>query len=170
MPQLYNISKQRSISGSFFILILLALFSSNCASIFKGSSAAISMNSTPTGATVLVNNIEIGLTPNTFFLSRNKDHVITFQKDGYEDVSINISRTFDLETSVIGNLFSWSIVGFCVDYVTGAAFSLTPADLQANFDSMAKAGLIDPNFKQKKGEIMVIMVTTEQWEAIQAAK
>ncbi len=159
-----------SFSNILFLLLSIALFSSSCASIFKGSSAAISMNSTPTGATVLVNNIEIGLTPNTYFLSRNKDHVITFQKDGYEDVSINISRTFDLETSVIGNLFSWSIVGFCVDYVTGAAFSLTPADLQANFDSMANAGLIDPNFEQKEGEIMVIMITSEQWEAIQATK
>lgn len=120
---------------------------------------------------MLVNNIEVGTTPGTFFLARNKDHVITFQKEGFEDVNIEINRTFDFETSVIGNLLSWSVLGFCVDYVTGAIYTLTPAEIRANFYEMAKAGLINPDeLNQKEGEINVIMITTEQWEAIQAAK
>lgn len=171
MPLLSVIIKRISIPSTYLLLLIIALFSTNCATIFKGSSAEITITSTPEEATVLVNNIEVGTTPGTFFLARNKDHVITFQKEGFEDVNIEINRTFDFETSVIGNLLSWSVLGFCVDYVTGAIYTLTPAEIRANFYEMAKAGLINPDeLNQKEGEINVIMITTEQWEAIQAAK
>lgn len=118
----------------------------------------------------MINSINKGTTPQTLSLSRNESHILTFKKSGYEDVTLAIDKQFDVATTVVGNLFSWGILGLVVDIATGAAYSLTPADVQANFDSMAKAGLIDPNFEQKEGEVMVIMITTEQWEAIQAEK
>ncbi|MCR9133913.1 MAG: PEGA domain-containing protein [bacterium] len=160
----------KSLIKNSALLLFAILLTTSCASIFKGSSADIRVNSNPSGATVMINNINRGTTPQTMSLARNENYVLTFKKDGYEDVNVEVKKKFDVGTTVVGNLFSWGLLGLVVDIATGAAYSLTPADLQANFDSMANAGLFDPNFKQKEGEIMVIMITTEQWEAIQAAK
>lgn len=163
--------KTNRIFKSCTLLIVAGLLTANCAAIFKGSSADIRVNSNPSGADIIINGIDRGVTPQTMSLSRNENYVLTFKKDGYEDVNVEVKKKFDVGTTVVGNIFSWGLIGIIVDVATGAAYSLTPADIDANFDTMAKAGLINPDeLNQKEGEINVIMITTEQWEAIQAAK
>jgi len=160
----------KTILRSCALLIVVGFLTTNCASIFKGSNADIRVNSNPSGATIMINNINKGTTPQTMSLARNQNYTLTFKKDGYKDVNFEVVKKFDVATTVVGNIFSWSLLGIVVDVATGAAYSLTPADVQANFDGMAKAGLIDPDFKQKKGEINVIMLTTEQWETIKSTE
>lgn len=149
------------------VLLVSGVLFTNCATIFKGNSADIRVNSNPSGATISVNNVNMGVTPQTMSLKRNSGHVLTFSKDGYEDVVVEIEQKFDIATTVVGNIFSWALLGIVVDVATGAAYSLTPADVQANFDKMAAAGIIDPNADLGENDIFVFMLTSEQWAELQ---
>ncbi len=139
-----------------------------CATIFKGSSADVRLNSQPAGASVFINEIDKGSTPQTLSLERDKDHILTFKKDGYEDVKVEINQKFDGATTILGNLVSWALLGIVVDVATGAAYSLEPADVQANLENMQQSGIIDEIPERKENEIMVIMLTKEEWQQLEA--
>lgn len=155
---------------TMLLAILVSFLSLSCASIFKGSSADIRVNSNPAGADIYINGIDRGQTPQTLSLKRNQDYVLTFKKDGYEDLNFEVSKKFDVGTAVVGNIFSWGLLGLIVDVGTGAAYSLTPADIDANLESMQQAGIIKADANLNDGEIFVFMLTTEQWDEIKASK
>lgn len=92
--------------------------------------------------------------------------MLTFKKEGYEEVKLEVNKKFDAATTILGNLFSFSLLGVGVDVASGAAYSLEPADVTANMEELETAGLINPD-EIKKGEIHVVMMTKEQWQAIQ---
>ena len=147
-------------------LLLIAFFcTSSCATIFKGSSADVRVNSTPSNADIYINGIDKGQTPSTLSLSRDNDYVLTFKKDGYEDVKLEVNKKFDGATTILGNLVSFFLLGVVVDVASGAAYSLEPADVSANMEKLEAAGLIKPD-NIKEGEIHVVMMTKKQWQAI----
>lgn len=138
----------------------------SCATIFKGSSADVRVNSSPSGADIYINSIDRGKTPQTLSLKRNKDYVLSFKKEGYEDVNVEVNKKFDIGTTVVGNIFSWGILGIIVDLAGGSAYSLTPADVEANMDNLKNAGYLPEESEIKKNDIHVIMLTKEQWSEI----
>lgn len=152
------------------LIVIACSLNFSCASIFKGSSADVRINSNPAGADIFINGIDRGQTPQTLSLKRNQSYVLTFKKEGYEDLNFEVAKKFDIGTTVVGNIFSWGLVGIIVDVATGAAYSLTPADVEANLESMQQAGIIDAKANLKKGEIFAFMLTKEQWEEIKASK
>ncbi|XWN38386.1 MAG: PEGA domain-containing protein [Balneola sp.] len=151
-------------------LVLMSTLSISCASIFKGSSADVRVNSNPAGANIFINGIDRGVTPQTLSLKRNSDYVLTFKKDGYEDLNFEVFKKFDIGTAVVGNIFSWGLVGIIVDVASGAAYSLTPADVEANMAGLQAAGYIDTDFETDGSDIYVFMLTTEQWEMLKKAE
>lgn len=151
-------------------VIGLSVLIAGCATIFKGSSADVQVNSSPSGADVYINEIDRGSTPQTLSLKRNKNYVLTFKKEGYEDVNMEIDKKFDIGTTVVGNIFSWGLLGIIVDAATGAAYTLTPADLDANMDELAEAGHVPSDLDLKEDEIHVVMLTQEEWEDVLESK
>ncbi len=149
------------------ILSVITLMFMGCATIFKGSTADVRFNSSPAGANIMINNINKGTTPQTISLKRNKNHVVTFQKDGYEDVTMEINKKFDIGTTVIGNIFSWGLIGIIVDVAGGAAYSLEPYELQANMEKLQSAGYIPSENMVEKNSVHVFMLTKEEWIALQ---
>lgn len=155
--------------STILTIATVMIMTSGCALIFKGQSAEVRVNSTPDGASVVVNGASMGTTPVTLSLSRNKDHVLVFKKDGYEDVQVNVTKKFDVGTTVVGNVFSWGIFGLIVDIATGAAYSLEPADIEANLPALQAAGIVNQVQKKEDG-IQVFMLSKEQWEEIRGSK
>lgn len=154
------------------ILILIPVFVlSSCATIFKGGHAEVRFNSSPAGADILIDEINKGETPTSAMLARGESHIVTFQMEGYEDVKVKINKKFDAATTIIGNIFSWALLGIVVDIASGAAYSLTPADLQANMKQLQEAGIINPDEmpRSDKNSVHVFMLTAEQWELISGA-
>lgn len=150
------------------IAILSIIFLTGCGTIFKGSNADVRLNSSPSGATVIINDINRGLTPLTLSLQRSKDYVVTFQKDGYEDIKVEINKKFDFPTTILGNIVFGGIIGLVVDFATGAAYSLTPADIQANMEALQSAGFFPDENLMTESDIHVFMLTPEQWKIIQS--
>lgn len=155
-----------------YLLYLLAtatlILTVGCATIFKGSSADVRLNSSPAGADVFINESDRGSTPQTISLKRNKNYQLEFKKDGYEDVRMEINQDFDIGTTVVGNIFSWGLLGIIVDVASGAAYSLEPADLEANMDELKEAGYIPDENQLDKDDIHVVMLTEEEWEELSA--
>lgn len=114
----------------------------------------------------MINGIDKGETPQSLSLQRSENHILTFKKDGYEDVKVEIKKKFDGATTILGNLVSWFLVGIVVDVATGAAYSLSPADVQANMNKLKEAGYIEKIPKQTKNSITVIMLTKKEWQKV----
>lgn len=151
--------------GCTVLLMVLA----GCATIFKGEHADVDVSSTPSNVDVYIKNNHRGTTPATLSLERDEDHMITFKKDGYKDVTIEVEKDFDAVTTIVGNIFSWGLLGVAVDFGTGAAYSLEPAQLRANLEELKRADIIDVNkMKKSSGDIHVVMLTMDQWQKIKA--
>ncbi len=62
---------------------------------------------------------------------------------GYQDVSLNLQKQFRTVPVIVGNIFSWGIIGAVVDFATGSAYQLTPEQLSAALEN-DKVGAIFP--------------------------
>lgn len=74
-------------------LSLAFVFFLGCAALFNSSTKDVSLNSDPSGATVLVDGNRRGTTPTTLELDNNSSHTVTFQMDGHENMSCEIGTS-----------------------------------------------------------------------------
>jgi len=102
-------------------LTLLASLSFGSATIANGSSQSISFNSSPEGASVLVDGQMKCKTPCTVSLKKNKHSNISFQKDGYESQNVPLSKSFD--GVALLNIF-WDLS--TTDLISGAIYEYSP--------------------------------------------
>ncbi len=110
--------------------MILTLVSSGCASIMGGGGPQkITLNSTPSGANVTVKGIAMGSkTPGEIKLSRkNPIYVLRFEKKGYEPVEVTLVQTQN--GWIWGNILLGGLIGLAIDFGTGAAYKLTPKDV-----------------------------------------
>ncbi len=115
------------------ILRTLALFlitsaAVGCASITRGTTDTLIVESVPIGASVNLSNGLNGKTPATFVLPRARDIVVTVSLDGYETVTVSVVGQIDSTGSaaMAGNVVFGGLIGAAVDASTGAIKSLKP--------------------------------------------
>ena len=100
-----------------------------CATITRGTTDALVVNSTPQGAQVqLSNGMSCTSTPCTFKLPRKSDLQITVSKDRCQTVVTNVTHTTAGAgaAGVAGNVLVGGIIGLGVDAATGASQDLVP--------------------------------------------
>ncbi|MGI6718078.1 MAG: PEGA domain-containing protein [Bacteroidales bacterium] len=100
------------------ILLTTAVFLlSSCATIFTGTKDTISFSSTPAGAIVYIDGLEICKTPCTTSVKRSLNYkVVEFKLDGYKTRIITLDRCFN----AVSILNMSTIVGWTVDAATGS--------------------------------------------------
>ena len=120
----------RSIHRSVLGLSLLALLS-GCATIAHGRFQEVPVKSNPSGAAIYAdcgNGPEhVGETPMVVKLQRKADRcIVTLRKEGYEDASAILGRTFS--GWAWGNLLldNVALVGAAVDLIDGAWYNRAP--------------------------------------------
>ena len=116
-----------SISMRLASLIALVLFAS-CATITRGTTDTLVVQSTPTGADVKLDNGMTGKTPTSFKLPRDKDVIVSITKDGYEPVEVRVSSQISGGggAGMAGNILFGGIIGGAVDAGSGAMNDLVP--------------------------------------------
>jgi hypothetical protein len=97
------------------------LLLTGCATVEKGRTQKVTLRSVPSGATVVINNIEVGRTPLRVEFSRRDGYAIEVKKTGFTNgyaVLLPSSKSYDKR------FLKW---GF--DYATGASNDLLPGDI-----------------------------------------
>lgn len=115
----------------YLILILFVIYS-GCATIFVGSKEEISLSSEPSGAKVLVNGGNEGKTPLTILLKRGKDYTIEFVKDGYESKTLRMTYSLGAGWLILDILAG--LVGIIVDAATGNWNGFDITNYKANLE------------------------------------
>ncbi len=120
-----------------FLAPSIALFSlltlSGCAIFTGGVKQTVVVRSTPSGATAKINGTEVGVTPFKVELRRNEVYRIDVAKDGFATASSVVlpsTQAYDART-----------VRWGVDYQTGAAAELIPAELDIVMDPVLGAAV-----------------------------
>ena len=104
-----------------------------CATILKGSSAPVSISSTPSSANVEIKRadgivVEQGQTPMTVKLGKGKDYIVTISLDGYQTETASVLKG-GVEGAVIGNLLCGGIPGLIVDIASNSMYKLEPSTI-----------------------------------------
>jgi PEGA domain len=105
---------------------LIALPCFGCASVTRGTTANISVATTPAGATAEITGLEIPtacVTPCVVQAKRSADITVTVSKDGYEPQTIPLTKEIPGSGAAgfAGNLLAGGLIGMGVDAATGAA-------------------------------------------------
>ena len=132
---------------------------SGCATIVRGKLQPLPVNSHPAGATVYVNGVNWGQTPMTLDLRRSREYEIIIALEGYEDVVFDVHKEFKMGAAVIGNLFSFGVLGLVVDVANGSAYQLTPEMLDTTLRRNDIALNVDP---QAPDRLQVVFLTPDQ--------
>lgn len=130
------------ISGSLALLVL----TSSCATIVSGSKQNIKFASTPSVATVYIDEVEVGKTPMEMKLARKSEHAVMIKLDGYQTYHTTLTKKFN--AWFIGNILLGGLIGLIVDPITGAMYKLSPSEIKAE---MAKGTA----FNYKKGDVYI---------------
>ena len=121
---------------SVIVALSISTISTGCASMFTGTTSNINVTSTPTGADCDVTGHGVHTPGNIVLEKSSSDLTITCQKEGFEDGSSKIISSFNT-TSLVNILTVYGMVlGFIVDFSTGAAWEYTN---QVNVNLIKKA-------------------------------
>ncbi len=105
----------------------IAFVAAACADVVHGDVQPIKVLSQPPGAAVTVDGDYRLTTPTEETFSRGQDHTLTFHKDGYEDITVRLTRS--ISGWVLGSAAAGGILGVADAYATGAAFNLSNENL-----------------------------------------
>jgi hypothetical protein len=147
------------------MLVALVFLLTGCASIVSKSDYPVSLESNPSGATVIITNLKTGKeiyrgkTPCTVTLKAKAGffsparYSITFEKPGYKPQTITIKASLD--GWYFGNLLLGGVIGMLiVDPATGAMWKL-PEDISVNLSQMPDSGI---SMKVNGKEIKIVLL------------
>ena len=122
-----------------FLLIPMLVGLGGCATIFKGTSQEIFVNSDPARAQIIVKTMKgedafRGATPATMDLDRSDEYIVTIRLAGYRDNTVLIHQ--DIEGWWFGNLLCGGIIGGAIDALDGAMWKLNPRAIQVTLERM----------------------------------
>jgi hypothetical protein len=108
--------------------------SSGCATITRGSTDTLVVESDPPGAQVRLSNGMSGKTPTSFVVPRKGGFTAKIEREGYEPVEVMVnSRVAGAGAAgMAGNVVVGGIIGVAVDAGTGAMYDVTPNPIRVN--------------------------------------
>lgn len=111
-----------------FFVIGGMIFLLGCATIVNTTTQKVPLNTTPDGAKVFMKGVHVGTTPAVLQLSRgDADFILRFEKDGYDPIDVTLTK--NVSGVIIGNVLLGGVIGLVIDFVDGAAYTLSPGEL-----------------------------------------
>ncbi len=122
-------------------LILLCILMNSCATIFTGTHDTISFKTTPPGATVSKDGVDLCKTPCTTSIKRSlNDTQIELKSDGYDTKLITLDKEFNVISVInLGNLLGWG-----VDALSGAVMKYDKKSYDIQLTRNGKTSQIIP--------------------------
>jgi len=116
---------------SSLALVATAAFAllGGCATITKGTTQVVTVNSNVSGADVYLDSVLIGKTPFSGSLKKNKS-TLTVKMAGYAPKTVTLSKS--LEGMFWGNIITGGTLGSITDFASGAAYSYAPSTYEVD--------------------------------------
>jgi len=124
--------------------LVLTLLLSSCATIMSGSKQNVKFSSNPSTATIFIDEVEVGKTPFEIKLLRKSEHTVMIKLDGYQTYETKLTKK--LNGWFVGNILIGGLIGLIIDPITGAMYSLSPNQVNAQMNKGTA-------FNYKKGEV-----------------
>lgn len=123
------------IEGGIAVALIVAL--TGCATIIHGGTQDIRVSSQPPGAVVRVQGMAT-TTPGVLKLERKGTYTLVFEKEGYKAVEVQLNKTVD--GWLFGNIIFGGLIGLVIDFVSGAAYKLTPSEVNSVLEYLPPPG------------------------------
>lgn len=98
---------------------------SGCASVIRGTSDTVTVNSLEKGTTIYVNGAPRGLDVAQVQVKRGNPHQIRVEKEGCQPISETTTEKFDA-TSLLGIFLDFGLITIPIDLISGAAWKVEP--------------------------------------------
>jgi len=126
---------------SLFASLLAVMFASGCATLFRGTSQDLQVDSTPSGAIATLSDGQSCTTPCTMRVSRGNAYNIKFAREGCESqvqlVSPHIAGSGVVEALLLGGI---------IDFADGAVYDEDPNPINSGLQCrLASAAPISPS-------------------------
>ena len=109
-------------------LLIIPFIICGCAAIIHGSRQDVAVNSSPSGAKVVIMGVHKATTPAVIELKRSDNNIILrFEKEGFESLDFALTRKVD--GWIIGNIVFGGLIGLVVDFATGSAYKISPEEV-----------------------------------------
>jgi len=132
-------------------LVKLAIFAfcvavlASCATIVRGTSQTISVNSNVAGAKIEFNGLPIGTTPFSGKIEKSKDGYLRISKQGYLSQNISLNSSFDFVVSGFGNAIAgfivYGVTSTTTDWISGAAWIYEPSTFYVQLQEEGQSSL-----------------------------
>lgn len=146
-------------STNILLAVIVGALVTGCGTIIHGTTQDVSIASSPSGASVVIDGADIGETPITQALERDSQHTIELNLDGYESESIIVNK--GTSGWVVGNIVFGGLIGLAVDAATGGMYKLTPEQINSSLESGTAS--VD---EENDVFITVVMQPNPDWEKI----
>lgn len=133
-----------------FILCLACFGFTGCASIINGTRQEISVSTNPQDALVSDGETTVK-SPCKLSLKRDKDHVLTITKPGFETESVRIVHV--MSGAVAGNILAGGFIGWGVDAATGAQWKLEPETIAMSLRPVNDGEKVDESLRPTLGTL-----------------
>jgi len=116
------------------LLFIMLLFTS-CATLFTGTTDDVYINSNPKGANIYIDGLKVGKTPATITIKRPGfgEKEVSLEIDGYERRVFLLKKEFN----AVAILNLGGILGWIIDFATGAVFKYSPRSYTIDLEPIA---------------------------------
>jgi len=141
--------------------LVVVLLVSSCATIILSSSQQVGISSSPTGASVTIDDEPKGETPIIEKLSRKDNHIIKIELEGYEPFEIKTTRS----TSgwVWGNIVFGGLIGLAVDAITGGMYVIKPDQIEAELKKKEGSSFL---YQEDALYMTIVLSPDPSWQKI----
>jgi PEGA domain len=116
--------------------VAIGLHLTGCATITRGTTEVLVIESEPTGATATLSSGNLCKTPCSIELKRKHDYHVKIEKPGYETTDTDVKSEISGAgaAGMAGNVILGGLIGAGVDAATGATKKLTPNPLKIKME------------------------------------
>lgn len=144
--------------------LAIGLLAVGCGTIIHGTNQDIGVSSTPSGASVTVDNKSYGKTPAIVKLSRKDNHIVKIELAGYQPFEATITKS--VSGWVWGNILFGGLIGLAVDAISGGLYKLSPEQVSGMLSKEGMGHL----YQKDTIYVAVVLKPNPSWQRVATLK